>query len=349
MKFMRRQCSPACSVPLNLWHLFLALIIAGGLWLAAGEAVAQTNDRSVEPAPPTAGNVPGGHLGNQSDSEFWRAIRQGEQGTVSIPDKQAGRMIQSEGDNWRAIRNGPVTVAGAWIILGMIALLALFFLLRGRIKIDDGPSGRIVIRFNGLERFAHWLTASSFIVLALTGLNILYGRNVLLPILGPDIFAAITLAGKYAHNYLAFAFMVGIALMFVLWVWHNFPNKYDLEWIALGGGMVSKGTHPPAKKFNAGQKLIFWAVILGGVSLSLSGLALMFPFQFGWFNPTFEVLNSIGFNLADRSNADARDAAFPSVARRRRIGLDCHHLGPHLHRIRRHGRRIRRHGHWAGR
>src|SRR3546814_4452055 len=60
-----------------------------------------------------------------------------------------------------------------------------------------------------LERTAHWITATSSVVLALTGLNILYGRHVLLPVLGPEIFSAITLAGKYAHNFLAFAFMVG--------------------------------------------------------------------------------------------------------------------------------------------
>src|SRR3546814_10806225 len=100
-------------------------------------------------------------------------------------------------------------------MLGVVIVLALFFALRGRIRIDAGPSGTTIERFNMLERTAHWITATSFVVLALTGLNILYGRHVLLPVLGPEIFSAITLAGKYAHNFLAFAFMVGVVMIFL--------------------------------------------------------------------------------------------------------------------------------------
>src|SRR3546814_14564344 len=98
-----------------------------------------------------------------------------------------------------------------------------------------------------LERTAHWITATSFVVLALTGLNILYGRHVLLPVLGPEIFSAITLAGKYAHNFLAFAFMVGVVMIFLLWVRHNIPSRTDPRWLAVGGGMVKKGVHPAAE------------------------------------------------------------------------------------------------------
>jgi formate dehydrogenase subunit gamma len=237
------------------------------------------------------GQVPGSALGNTSDTDFWRAVRQGEPGRVSIPNAQAGVLIQSEGDNWRAIRNGPLSTYGVWLLLGTIALLALFFVVRGRIRIDAGPSGRLIERFGGVERFAHWLTATSFVVLALTGLNMLYGRYTLLPLLGPEIFAALLLGGKYAHNYLAFGFMLGLVLMFVLWVWSNIPNHYDVIWLLKGGGMFKRGVHPPAKKFNAGQKIIFWLVILGGVSVSLSGIMLLFPFELSMFGGTFAWIN----------------------------------------------------------
>ena len=280
--------------------LFLALVVglaAGALGLPEGGAWAQTNDRSVEPHMPTVGNVPGESQGNTSDSEIWRAVRGGIQGSVSIPDKQAGVLVQSEGDNWRAWRNGPITVAGIWIVAGMVGLLALFFAIRGRIRIEAGASGRTIERFNAVDRFAHWLTASCFIVLALTGLNMLYGKHVLLPVLGPEAFSAISLAGKYAHNYLAFGFMIGVVLMFVLWVRHNIPNKYDLHWIAEAGGLFSKGVHPPSRKFNAGQKFIFWSLMIGGTSLAVSGIALLFPFQIALFQPTFQAMNAIGFNL----------------------------------------------------
>lgn len=285
---------------LAVFLLAAVLMAGGGL---AGTAWGQSSD-PVTSESPTGGQVPGNALGNQADSEMWRAVRQGVQGRVSIPDPRAAQLIQSEGDNWRAWRNGPITVYGAWAMLGIVAIIALFFALRGRIKIDAGRSGATVERFNMVERVTHWLTATSFIVLAITGLNLLYGRHVVLPVLqgampdwGPQIFTAITIAGKYAHNFLAFAFMLGVVMMFVLWVKDNIPNRMDLKWLAKGGGLFSKNVHPEAAKFNAGQKLIFWSVILGGVSVSLSGLAMLFPFEFAFFGKTFAALNLIGFNL----------------------------------------------------
>jgi len=245
----------------------------------------------------TEGAVPGNVRGNISQSEIWRAVRKGIEGQVTIPDKKAGVLVQSEGDNLRAFRNGPMSVYGGWLLLATIVVIALFFLLRGRIKIEAGPSGRTVERFNALDRAVHWITASSFIVLAVTGLNVLYGKYVLMPIIGQTAFAAITLWGKYAHNYIAFAFMIGIAIMFVLWVKDNIPNKYDLIWLAKGGGLFTKGVHPPSKRFNAGQKFIFWSVVIGGALLSFSGLALLFPFEITPWSATFQFLNLFGFSL----------------------------------------------------
>ncbi|MFQ5468093.1 MAG: formate dehydrogenase subunit gamma, partial [Kiloniellaceae bacterium] len=278
--------------------LGMLVAVGGGLGgLGVAPAFAHIQGGSADQHSSEADNVPGGHLGTRSDSELWRAVRRGTQGKVSIPDKLAGVMIQSEGDNWRAWRNGPITVAGAWATLGTIGALALFFVARGRIMIDAGPSGRTVERFNGVERFSHWLTAVSFIALALTGLNLLYGKHVLMPILGPEVFAAIVLGGKYVHNYVAFAFMVGIVVLFVIWVRDNIPTMDDLRWLAKAGGLLTKGVHPPSRKFNAGQKLIFWLVILGGASLTVSGIALLFPFRLPIFASTFEVLNVFGFGL----------------------------------------------------
>jgi formate dehydrogenase subunit gamma len=254
-----------------------------------------TGSLQLEPAAQAqeGGEVPGGSLGSTSDSEIWRQLRRGIQGTVSIPNKQAGVLIQSEGEDWRAFRNGPLSTYGAWAMLGVVVLLALFFLARGRVRLEGERTGRIVERFGGFERFAHWLTAVSFIILALTGLNTLYGRYVLKPILSPEIFTTITQAGKFAHNFVAFAFMVGLILIFLLWVWHNIPTARDFEWLIKAGGLLSKGVHPPAKKFNAGQKIVFWLVVLCGLSLSLSGISLLFPFQLSLFSGTAAVINGV--------------------------------------------------------
>lgn len=246
------------------------------------------------------GAVPGNASGIRSDADLWRAIGQQEiRGQVSIPDKEAGRLVQRDGEAWRNFKNGPLSTYGAYSLAGILVLLVLFFLLRGRIKIDHGPDpqGRTILRFNALERAVHWLTASSFIVLAVTGLNIMYGRYFLPDIIGDKAFGTLTYYGKLSHNYIAFAFMIGIALMFVLWVRYNIPKMRDLKWLAVGGGLFSKGLHPEAGRFNAGQKLIFWSVIIGGGSLSVSGVALMWTYEITPWAGTFAFINNFGFDL----------------------------------------------------
>jgi formate dehydrogenase subunit gamma len=172
----------------------------------------------------------------------------------------------------------------------------VFYLVRGRIRIEHGWSGRVIERFKGWERFGHWLLATSFILLALTGLNLLYGKDYLMPLVGKEAFAQVSMAGKWIHNNVAWAFMVALVWIFVAWVVHNLPSKYDLIWIAKGGGLFSKGVHPPSRKFNAGQKLIFWGTIILGGSISASGLSLLFPYELPMFAGTFELLNQWGIS-----------------------------------------------------
>jgi len=231
-----------------------------------------------------------------SPSDDWRAVKGGLQGDVSLPNKAAGVLIQP-GESFREWRNGPLYRYGLWTLGGMLLLLAAFYVIRGRIRLDSGWSGRLIERFTGLERFTHWLTATSFIILGLSGLNMLYGRYLLLPLIGPPGFAWLTHIGKLSHDYVSFAFMLGIVLMFVIWVGQNLPKRVDWVWLKHGGGMFSRGDHPPAEKFNAGQKIIFWLVILFGISISLSGLALLFPSSFSWFSHTFKFLNLFGLHL----------------------------------------------------
>ncbi len=249
------------------------------------------------------GRVPGQSLGIKSDADLWRFIREGNSGNVSMQNQMSAIMIQSEGDNYRAFRNGPLSTYGAGGLIGIIILLCVFYGIRGKIKIDSGMSGKVIERFTSIDRFAHWLMAGSFVILAITGLNLLYGKFILLPIIGAEAFTAFTIAGKYAHNFLAFAFMIGLFLSFILWVRHNIPSKVDLEWLKQGGGIFKAGVHPPAKKFNAGQKIIFWAVMIGGFSVSLSGIALLFPYQTEMFAKTFGILNLIGFDLPSNLTA----------------------------------------------
>lgn len=172
---------------------------------------------------------------------------------------------------------------GLWTVGGTTALLAAFFLLRGRIRIEKGWGGLDIPRFSAFERLVHWLLALSFIALALTGLAMRSGPGVLAVVLGNQAAAEALRSGRTLHEAVAFAFMAGLVLAFLVWVRHSLPHWRDVIWLLKGGGMLVRGSHPPAWKFNAAQKLLFWTVVLAGALLSLSGLAMLFPHHAGLF------------------------------------------------------------------
>ena len=213
------------------------------------------------------------------EDQLLNALRGGGviDGRVTIPDAKSAVLIQPAGLDWRHFHQVTLQRVGAVAIIGVFALLILFFLVRGRIRLASGFSGQTILRFNAFERFMHWMTAVSFIVLGLSGLNLTFGKSLLLPYISPEAFTALSQWGKYAHNYLSFPFALGVIFMFLIWIKDNFPTGTDVQWLKQGGGLVGQA-HPPARRFNAGQKIIFWIVILGGTAVSVSGYYLMFPF-----------------------------------------------------------------------
>ena len=199
------------------------------------------------------------------------------QGRVSIPDERSSVLMQPAGREWREFRIVTLRWIGAVVVLGMLAILVIFYLSRGMIRLESGRSGRTIVRFNTFERFVHWMTATCFIVLALSGLNVTFGRPLLLPLIGPDAFSEWSQWAKYAHNFLSFPFTIGVVLIFLMWIGGNIPSRRDVDWIKRGGGLIGHD-HPPASRFNAGQKAIYWIVVIGGVLVAASGYQLMFPF-----------------------------------------------------------------------
>jgi formate dehydrogenase subunit gamma len=198
-------------------------------------------------------------------------------GRCTIPDQKACTIEQPAGRDWRHFHQVTLRWIAAISVLGMLALLVVFYLTRGMVRLEAGRSGRVLVRFSTFERLVHWMTASCFIILALSGLNITFGRPLLLPLIGPEAFTAWSQWAKYAHNYLSFPFTLGVFLIFMMWIAWNIPNRVDVEWLKEGGGMVGH-RHPPAGRFNGGQKLIYWIVVLGGGAIAASGYLLMFPF-----------------------------------------------------------------------
>jgi formate dehydrogenase subunit gamma len=240
----------------------LALVCLGTFALPAS---AQQQPTSVNP---TAEAV--------KEQDLLRQLRR-VQGRITIPDEKAGILEQPAGRDWRRFHQITLRWIGAIAVLGMLVLLIVFYLWRGMVRIEGGRSGRTVVRFNAFERFIHWMTAICFIILAISGLNITFGKSLLLPLIGPDAFTAWSQWAKYAHNYLSFPFTIGVVAIFLMWIAGNIPNRTDVEWIKKRGGLVGHD-HPPAYRFNAGQKMIYWIVVIGGAAAAISGYLLMFPF-----------------------------------------------------------------------
>jgi formate dehydrogenase subunit gamma len=199
------------------------------------------------------------------------------QGSILIPDQKASILIQPDGRTWDFFHEVLLHWVGAIVIPGMVVLLGAAYLIIGRMRISAGRSGTKVRRFSGFERFAHWLTASSFVVLGLTGLNITFGKLLLRPVIGPDAFSDWAQIAKYVHNYASFAFVVGLALVVAMWMKDNIPRKIDVVWLKQGGGFIAS-KHPTAGRFNAGEKLVFWFAFGAGAAVAVSGYLLMFPF-----------------------------------------------------------------------
>jgi formate dehydrogenase subunit gamma len=210
------------------------------------------------------------------------------EGRIDIPDARLAVLVQPAGRRWDYFHEITLHWVGAVVIVGMLALLALAYLIMGRIRISAGRSGRKVTRFNDFERFSHWLTAVSFVLLGLTGLNITFGKLVLLPVLGPGAFSNLAQTAKYIHNFVSFAFVLGLILIVTLWIKDNIPRKVDVDWIKQGGGFI-KHKHAPAGRFNAGEKAVFWFALGAGAAVSISGFLLLFPFY---------VTNIAGMQLA---------------------------------------------------
>ncbi|MEK6244234.1 MAG: formate dehydrogenase subunit gamma [Pseudomonadota bacterium] len=224
-----------------------------------------------------------------NNAPVWRDVRSGAPNYTSTQGREAGVLIQPQarfpgqegmttaGEAWRKFRNGPITFYGGWLVILVCAVIAAIYFAMGPIKLHDKPTGRTIERFSLADRWAHWVMGISFVVLGITGLIILFGKHVLLPVIGYTLFAWLTSLSKNLHNFVAPLFMVSLLVFIVIYIKDNLPEKGDLNWLVNGWKMF-KGEHLPSGRFNAGEKAWFWG---GVVALSLivcaSGLVLLFP------------------------------------------------------------------------
>jgi len=264
-----------------LWSI--VLIAAGAMvlpltayvWTAAVQAQETTAEQSATPK-------------TNPRADYWREVRSAEAGYTAVRGPETNVLIQSRGEVWREVRNGPVMILGALMVVGMIVALLAYHLTKGGAKLEH-RTGRKVLRWLVSDRVLHWYTAVLFIILAITGLSLLWGRGVLIPVFGKEGFAAWAGIAKPVHDYLSLAFTAGLVVMLLKWFHHNIPTSYDREWFRQAGGYFSS-SHPPAGFANAGEKAYYWVLVFGGTALVVSGFYLLFP--------------NLGFERAAMQNAN---------------------------------------------
>jgi formate dehydrogenase subunit gamma len=300
-----RPCAALLMVPL------LIVLFQCGFAAAQNAPTVQNKEAVLVPNVPAApvqgaADQPGAAQGQPAEMQrqvtqpgnnapVWRDVRSGDINpyqTTQVRGPETNVLIQTEGEMWRRIRNGPITVYGGWLIVIAIVAMGLFYWRRGEIMLHEPRTGRLIQRFSAFERTVHWAAAISFVILALSGIFMLFGRYVLLPIFGYTVFSALTILGKNLHNFIGPLFVICTILLMVTFLRDNIPRAYDWAWMRKFGGLMS-GEHVPSGRFNAGEKAWFWfGVMVLGIIVSASGLVLDFP-NFGQTRETMQVANVI--------------------------------------------------------
>lgn len=228
-----------------------------------------------------------------NNAPAWREVRGGDKSVyASVPGREVNVLIQSEGQEWRARRNGFWSIIAGWALVGLVVILALSQWLWGTTYLREAETGRKIPRFTDWERAVHWTAAITFSVLAISGLIMLFGKNLLLPIIGYTLFSWLAEIGKNLHNFLGPLFLVTVCVLVVTFIRDNMPKSYDFKWVLSLGGMMGGG-HPPSGKFNGGEKVWFWGGALTlGLVVGLSGLVLDFP-NFDQTRGTMQLANIV--------------------------------------------------------
>lgn len=285
---------------MNTWFAKLtvcfSLLLMGGVVLAQqSDNGAVTSNNAVPVQAQGLPNVQSIDILKQNQAErsevqpgnlapVYRQVNGGTNHYSSLPALESGVLIQPKaqflgqsrattaGEAWRQYRNGPLTTYGGWLIILAVIGIAAFYFIVGQIKLKSTRSGRLIERFTSLERLTHWTVAISFLTLALTGLTMLFGKYIVLPLLGHDIYGWLAFGCKNIHNFVGPLFTVALIVMFVIFVKDNLPQLVDWKWIKQLGG--ARG-HASAGRFNAGEKLWFWGgVVFLGLIVSASGFVL---------------------------------------------------------------------------
>ncbi|RAZ60877.1 formate dehydrogenase subunit gamma [Campylobacter hyointestinalis] len=156
------------------------------------------------------------------------------------------------------------------VAIAIIAVLIAFsahYMVVGP-KHFDHHSGK-VYAFSKYVRLVHLIAAISWVILVPTGVIMMWGD-----LFGGGFFVRLM---KNLHGIATILFAISIVPMFLMWGKRMLLSVYDIKWMMIVGGYLSKIKNPvPAGKFNAGQKTWFWVAMLGGFVMILTGAAMYF-------------------------------------------------------------------------
>ncbi len=264
------------AVPLVL------MLGGGGAALAQQETQAQRDTQAQRQQVQPGNNAP-----------VWRDVRkEGQEHFTSIKGRETGVLIQSLGETWRELRNSWIVPIAGWFFVAFACVIGLYYWLRGPSKLRAQPTGRLIRRFTPIERVAHWSLGISFCILGVTGLIMMVGKYVLLPVIGYTLFGWLADLAKILHNLVGPFFVLSIVFFVVLFVKEAMPRAGDVRWLIKAGGWLS-GEHIPCGKMNAGQKMWFWGGVVAISSiLGVTGLIMDFP-NFDQTRFTMIIMNSI--------------------------------------------------------
>ena len=282
--------------------VLLASVLAWGGALAQGPASAPAaataapaiQSPSIRDVKPDASSEPG--YAKQSNAEraqvqpgnnapMWRQVSGGVTGYSSLPTPEAGNLVQpfvqvpglranNAGEVWRQVRNQWIIPYGGALLLIILGAIGVFYWRTGTLGLHGAPTGRQIERFTPFERAAHAANAMAFVVLALSGIVMAFGKFFILPVIGTALFGWLSYALKTAHNFAGPVFAVSLVVVIATFIKDNLPRSEDVTWLLRGGGLLSQ--HEVAShRFNAGEKVLFWVGMLGlGLIVVGSGLVM---------------------------------------------------------------------------
>ena len=271
-------------------HRAVALI-AVAMLCAAGAASAQSPAVNPTEAKDAKAEVTRTREQPLNNAPVWKEVRSGAPQVTTVIGRETNVLVQPQGQTWRAAHATLIIWGGVLIALAL-AGLALFYLIRGPLTFQPKRGDRVIERFSPADRYAHWLLAIVWVVLAITGLILSLGKAALLPLIGPTLFSWLATAAKTLHNFIGPILIVAVPWLFIRFIRDNGIGIDDFRWFAHITGYFT-GHEYPSGRFNAGEKLVFWLVlVLFSTCLVVSGLVLVFP-NFDQTRSTMQVANVV--------------------------------------------------------